>query len=85
VVAELVVSESVFFRVRLGSSAQEHWTVGILPRVQFCTVFIHVTASQRVQCYCALDPSHSLFFRGGKKALSLKIIILDWTNMSGHG
>ena len=34
--------------------------VRILSRVQFSTVFVHVTASQRVQCYCALDPSHSI-------------------------
>ena len=45
---------------RLGSSAQEHWTVEMLPRVQFCTIFRHMTVSQRIQYSCALDPIHSL-------------------------
>ena len=39
-------------RVRLGPVHKSTGPVGILSRVQFCIVFVHVTASQQVQCIC---------------------------------
>jgi hypothetical protein len=43
----------------LGPMHRSTGPVEMLPRVQFCTVFIHVAATQWVQCSCKLDPSRS--------------------------
>ena len=54
----------LFDRVRLGPVHRSTGPLGFCHVSSFVQVFVHVTASQRVQYYCTLDRSHSLFDKG---------------------